>query len=60
MHPVKLTRMEMALQMIAAGKYPLNQMCAHKSGLDQVDEAIRTVGGEGVANAIHISVDLRP
>ena len=47
---------ELALQIIASGKYPLSDMCTHKYGLSGVDEALRTVGGEGEPNAIHINV----
>ncbi len=47
---------ESALQIIASGKYPLNEMCTHKFGLNGVDEALKTVGGEGRPNAIHINV----
>jgi hypothetical protein len=32
-------------------------MCSHKFGLSEVDEALRTVGGEGRPDAIHCAVD---
>lgn len=48
---------EKAIQLIAYGKYPIHKMCTHDFGLHEVDQAIKTVGGEGVANAIHVSVD---
>jgi threonine dehydrogenase-like Zn-dependent dehydrogenase len=47
---------ERALEIIASGKYPLHEMCTHKFGLSGVDEALKTVGGEGRPDAIHINV----
>jgi hypothetical protein len=32
-------------------------MCTHTFELDAVDEALRTVGGEGKPDAIHCTVD---
>ncbi len=48
---------ELALQIIAGKKYPLDELCTHVFGLGEVDEALRTVGGEGQAGAIHCVVD---
>lgn len=48
---------EMALGIIARAAYPIAEMCTHTFGLGQVDEAIRTVGGEGRPDAIHCCVD---
>jgi threonine dehydrogenase-like Zn-dependent dehydrogenase len=48
---------ELGLQIIAGGKYPLEGLCTHVFGLGEVDEALRTVGGEGLPDAIHCSVD---
>jgi threonine dehydrogenase-like Zn-dependent dehydrogenase len=48
---------ELGLQIIASGKYPLDEMCTHVFGLGEVDAALRTVGGEGEPDAIHCAVD---
>jgi threonine dehydrogenase-like Zn-dependent dehydrogenase len=48
---------EMALAIIAAGKYALEELCTHSFPLAEVDAALRTVGGEGEAGAIHCAVD---
>jgi threonine dehydrogenase-like Zn-dependent dehydrogenase len=47
---------EMALQIIASGRYPIEKMCTHGFGLGGVEVALRTVGGQGEGNAIHCSV----
>ena len=48
---------ELGLQIIASGKYPLEEMCTHTFPLAGVDEALRTVGGEGRPDAIHCAVN---
>ena len=48
---------EMAIHIIASGKYPLDEMCTHVFALDDVDQALHTVGGEGLPEAIHCTVD---
>lgn len=47
---------EMALGVIASGKYPLNLLCSHQFGLPDVDRALRTASGEGDPDPIHVSV----
>jgi threonine dehydrogenase-like Zn-dependent dehydrogenase len=47
---------ELALQVIASGKYPLGEMCTHLYPLSKVDQALRTMGGEGEPEAIHVVV----
>jgi threonine dehydrogenase-like Zn-dependent dehydrogenase len=48
---------ELALETIASGRYPLHKLCTHVFGLDSVDEALCTVGGEKGPIAIHCCVD---
>ena len=47
---------ELALQIITSGKYPLGEICTHRYTLSQVDEALRTMGGEGEPEAVHVVV----
>lgn len=48
---------EIGLQIIASRRYPLEELCTHTFALDAVDEALRTVGGEGQPDAIHCAID---
>jgi threonine dehydrogenase-like Zn-dependent dehydrogenase len=47
---------ELAIQRIASGKYPLNLLATHHFGLDGVDTAIKSTGGTGLPGAIHVTV----
>ena len=48
---------ERALQIINSGVYPLEQMCTHTFGLDEVDQAIKATAGKGPQGAIHVIVE---
>jgi threonine dehydrogenase-like Zn-dependent dehydrogenase len=47
---------ELALRYIASGRFPLHLMATHSFGLADVDLAVRSVGGQGVPGAIHVTV----
>ncbi|MDO8793877.1 MAG: zinc-binding dehydrogenase [Vicinamibacterales bacterium] len=47
---------ELALHALASKRFPLELMTTHRFGLAEVDYAIKSVGGEGAAGAIHVSV----
>lgn len=47
---------ELALQTIASGKYPLEEVATHQFGLKDVDAAIRAIARENSADAIHAIV----
>jgi len=47
---------ELAIQRIASGKYPLDLMCTHTFDLSSVDMAIKSTGGTGMPGAIHVTV----
>ncbi len=47
---------ELALEQLASGRFPLERLGTHTFGLEDVDRAIRTVGGETGEDAVHVSV----
>jgi threonine dehydrogenase-like Zn-dependent dehydrogenase len=47
---------ELAIQRIASGRFPLDQLTTHHFGLDNVDLAIKSTGGTGMPGAIHVTV----
>lgn len=47
---------ELALAQLASGRFPLGRLATHSFGLAEVDRAIRTVGGEGGDDVIHVSL----
>jgi threonine dehydrogenase-like Zn-dependent dehydrogenase len=48
---------ELALQIMKQGRFPLHAMSTHVLGLQDVDRALRMVGGEIADGSIHITVD---
>ncbi|MDB5572503.1 MAG: alcohol dehydrogenase [Hyphomicrobiales bacterium] len=48
---------ELAIQIIASGKHPLERMCTHVFPLARTHDALMTVGGLGEPDAIHCSID---
>jgi threonine dehydrogenase-like Zn-dependent dehydrogenase len=48
--------MKKAIRLLESGKYPLEKLATHHFNLNDVEKAIRTVGGEGDPGAIHVSV----
>ena len=47
---------ELALQLLATKRFPLDLITTHRFGLSDVDYAIKSVGGQGASGAIHVSV----
>jgi threonine dehydrogenase-like Zn-dependent dehydrogenase len=47
---------ELAIQRIASGRYPLDLLATHRFDLHGVDMAIRSTGGTGQPGAIHVTV----
>ena len=48
---------ERAIDLIASGRHRLEALTTHLLGLGDVDLALRTIGGAGLPDAIHMSVD---
>ena len=47
---------ELALQQLASKRFPLELITTHKFGLKDVDHAIKSVGGDGAKDVIHVSL----
>lgn len=47
---------ETAIDLISSGDFPIDLMATHQFRLDEVDLAIRSIGGQGLEGAIHVSV----
>lgn len=50
------SEMKKAIRILESGRYPLEKLATHHFGLNDVEQAIKTVGGEGEPGAIHVSV----
>ncbi|GEO27847.1 putative alcohol dehydrogenase adh [Alicyclobacillus acidoterrestris] len=48
---------EMAIQCIASGKFPVSMLQSHRYGLQDVDLALRTADGKGEPNPLLVAVD---
>jgi threonine dehydrogenase-like Zn-dependent dehydrogenase len=45
-----------AIRLVESGRHPLHLLATHKFSIDETDLALRTIGGEGEAHPIHVSV----
>lgn len=45
-----------ALKILERDDYPFAELCTHTFALEDTEEAVRTVGGEGAADPIHVTV----
>jgi len=48
---------ERALRIIVSRRFPLEKMCTHTMGLEQVDLAIKATAGRELVGAVHVIVD---
>ena len=48
---------ELALKQLASHRFPLEKAITHTFGLKEVDWAIKSVGGKGAEDVIHVSVN---
>ena len=47
---------ELAIEQLASGRFPLERLTTHTFGLQDVDHAIRAVGGEVEEDVVHVSL----
>src|SRR6476620_11039349 len=47
---------ELALEQLSSKRFPLERLTTHTFGLEDVDRAIRSVGGEGDDGVVHVSL----
>ena len=48
---------ELALDVMRSGRFPLELIATHRVGLDAVDQALRMVGGDDPQPCIHVTVE---
>ena len=53
----RLLSVDMALEVMASGRFPIEEVTSHQFRLDQVGWAIRSTAGEGEPGAVHVSID---
>jgi threonine dehydrogenase-like Zn-dependent dehydrogenase len=56
-HGHSYNAVELAIQYIASGQFPIAELTKYHFGLNDVALAIKSIAGEGVPGAIHVSVD---
>jgi threonine dehydrogenase-like Zn-dependent dehydrogenase len=47
---------ELALQQLASDRFPISMMTTHRYGLKDAEYAIKSVGGMGAPDVIHVSL----
>ena len=47
---------ELAIAQLASKRFPLHKLTTHEFGLDEVDRAIKAVGGQAEEDVIHVSL----
>jgi threonine dehydrogenase-like Zn-dependent dehydrogenase len=47
---------ELALQQLASKRFPLELLTTHRFGLEDTEYAIKSVGGEGAPDVVHVSL----
>lgn len=50
------TAVETALKLIASGRWPLDRVCSHDFGLEDVHTAVMATAGRDIEGAIHVTV----
>jgi threonine dehydrogenase-like Zn-dependent dehydrogenase len=48
---------DLALRMVASGRYPVESVCSHSFGLEDAARAIHATAGKEGPEAIHVTVD---